>query len=171
MIAPSISAFGGRSARLEDNRRFAGTGPTRLPLVTYHVFVSWAFKEMSDRTSTDMLSVAEFAFKELLERTDLERDGAHQVELVKLIKPSRASLRREFASKLDYRVYVRWPGQRTTDRTSTDSALVAKHAFDGLVRRSQELVENGALAVVMTQGGQQVEYINLAHAFGARKDN
>lgn len=150
---------------LRDNRRLRRFGArTPIESVTYHVYASWTHREMSDRTSTDSLRVAEFALTELVARSDLERDGARQLMLTKVLKPESPSSNRDFAAGLPFRVYVRWPKQRTSDRTNTDSMSTAAYAFDDLVSRRDQLAGDGALAIVMSNGSERVEYVELAES-------
>lgn len=136
--------------------------------VTYQVFVSWANREMTDRTSTDSLVVAEYALAELVARKDLEREGARQIQLTKVLRPQSPSSNRDFAAGLALRVYVRWPGQKTSDRSSTDSAAVAKLAFDKLAAQRASLANDGALAIVLSKGKEQLEYLDLTVPTGGR---
>lgn len=61
---------------------------------------------------------------------------------------------------MTFRVYVRWPGQRVSDRTTTESRAVAEVAYGELVERS-DLAAQGALGVAFTEDQRQVAY----HAF------
>jgi|GEM_PF-1734758 len=61
---------------------------------------------------------------------------------------------------MTFRVYVRWPNQRVTDKTVTDSRAVADIAFNELVARP-DLARNGALGVSLTEDGKQLEYRDL----------
>jgi hypothetical protein len=60
---------------------------------------------------------------------------------------------------MTHRVYVRWPDQRATDKTNTESEAVAQLAFDELLRRT-DLVGQG-VAVAWTEDGQQRAYRQL----------
>lgn len=60
---------------------------------------------------------------------------------------------------MTHRVYVRWPDQRATDKTSTESEAVAQTAFDELLRRP-DLAGQGA-AAAWTVDGQQRAYHQL----------
>ena len=156
---------------LRENQSLVCSRPRRLLPVTYQVFVSWAGRETSDRTSTESLRIAEFAFSELAERQDIVRDGAQEVQLTKVVKAAAQSRIRDFQAKLSHRVYVRWPDQRVSDRTSTDSSAVAKLAFSELMAKGHQLMEDGALSILMSVDGERVELVDLAVEFGARKDN
>lgn len=60
---------------------------------------------------------------------------------------------------MSYRVYLRWPPQRVTDKTVTDSATVAAFAYNELLARAE--LRGQRVALAMTRDGQQVHY----HAF------
>lgn len=167
----AANPFRQRAGGLRENPSPVSSRPQRLLPVTYQVFVSWAGKETSDRTSTESLRVAEFAFGELVERQDIVRDGAQEVQLTKVVKAAAQSRIRDFQAKLSHRVYVRWPDQRVSDRTSTDSSAVAKLAFSELMSKGHGLFEDGALSILMSVDGERVEFVDLAAEFGARKDN
>lgn len=62
---------------------------------------------------------------------------------------------------MTYRVYVRWPGQKTSDKTSTDSELVAYTAYDELADARERLRADGALGVSMSQDNKNVRYLEL----------
>lgn len=58
---------------------------------------------------------------------------------------------------MTFRVYVRWPGQRVSNKTSTESRAAAQVAFDELAARS-DLDTSGALGVAFSEDGQQLSY-------------
>jgi hypothetical protein len=64
---------------------------------------------------------------------------------------------RSTMADMTYRVYVRWPKQRVTDKTTTDNRDVAMIAFDELLRRPG-IEKSGALGVALTEDGRQIEY-------------
>jgi len=61
---------------------------------------------------------------------------------------------------MTYRVYVRWPGQRTSNKTVTPSKAVADAAWDELTSKSWPK-GNTPLGLAYTHDGKQVEYIDL----------
>lgn len=61
------------------------------------------------------------------------------------------------ASNVTFRVYVRWPRQRVTDRTTTDSKLVADTAYKELLLR-EDLAASGALGIAYTEDQRQIFY-------------
>ena len=62
---------------------------------------------------------------------------------------------------MTYRVYVRWPGQVVTNRTSTDSLEIAETAFQEIVDNSAQFVKAGALGASFTHNGRQKQYCNF----------
>lgn len=60
-----------------------------------------------------------------------------------------------------YRVYVRWPNQRVSDKTTTVSKTVAKFAFDELVGDKEAFSADGALGISMSLDGKQLDYFFL----------
>lgn len=60
---------------------------------------------------------------------------------------------------MSHRIYVRWPGQRTSDKTTKDSQAVADFAYRELQQR-QDLV--GALGITWTHEDRQVAYHPLS---------
>lgn len=62
---------------------------------------------------------------------------------------------------MTFRVYVRWPDQRITDKTTTESRAVAELAFGELEVNCQKLVSQGALGITLTQNGKQLKYRDL----------
>jgi hypothetical protein len=66
---------------------------------------------------------------------------------------------------MTYRIYLRWPGQRVSDKTVTEDLAVAELAYNHLVARP-DLVDK-PVSVAFTQDGKQIRF----HDFrGARKD-
>lgn len=63
---------------------------------------------------------------------------------------------------MTFRVYLRWPGQRVTDKTTTDSRAVAQLAFDELAAKAALLAGQGALGISFTEDGKQINYQRLA---------
>ena len=59
---------------------------------------------------------------------------------------------------MTFRVYLRWPGQRVSDKTTTDSKAVAELAFHELVSNAAQLASQGALGISLTEDGKQIEY-------------
>lgn len=59
---------------------------------------------------------------------------------------------------MTFRIYVRWPDQSTSYKTSTESRTVADFAFQELVAMADELAAKGALGISYTNNGRQVEY-------------
>jgi hypothetical protein len=70
---------------------------------------------------------------------------------------------------MTFRVYVRWPGQRTSDKTSTTSREVAEAAFRQLRDQAQDLRARGALGIALTHDRKQVDYLNLLRDVGAER--
>jgi hypothetical protein len=62
---------------------------------------------------------------------------------------------------MTYRVYVRWEGQRTTRKTTTDSEVMANAAFEELVADQENLRQQGALGITLGQDGRQLKYVVL----------
>jgi hypothetical protein len=63
---------------------------------------------------------------------------------------------------MTYRIYARWPGQKVTDKTVTESRKVADFAFQELVDR-QWPADARPLGIAYTQDGKQLDY----HIVGA----
>lgn len=55
-----------------------------------------------------------------------------------------------------YKIYLRWPAQRVSDKTSTESPGIAEAAFRELLKR-KDLVGQG-VAAVLSLNGRQLEY-------------
>ena len=64
-------------------------------------------------------------------------------------------------TEMTFRIYVRWPSQRVTDRTTTESRGVADTAFSDLKARTSELEEAGAVGIAFTENGAQLDYVRL----------
>jgi hypothetical protein len=62
---------------------------------------------------------------------------------------------------MTYRIYVRWPDQRVSDKTSTESRPVADFALEELRQRADALRAEGALGVACSLDGKQLEYLEL----------
>jgi hypothetical protein len=65
------------------------------------------------------------------------------------------------AIAMTFRVYVRWPGQQVTDRTSTESRAIAEAAYAELVKNAETFKTKGALGITFTESGKQVGYEEL----------
>lgn len=63
---------------------------------------------------------------------------------------------------MTYRVYLRWPGQKVTDKTTTESEAVAKLAFDELKQRND--LRGQPVGAAFTQDGKSIEYFDFAAA-------
>lgn len=57
---------------------------------------------------------------------------------------------------MTHRVYLRWPPQRVTDKTTTESKSVAQFAYDELLARPD--LAGQAAAVAWTCAGAQLAY-------------
>ena len=64
------------------------------------------------------------------------------------------------SESVPFRVYVRWPNQRVSDKTTTASEAAAELVFDDLVKR-WDLADKGALGVAMTVDGSQRKYYSF----------
>lgn len=60
--------------------------------------------------------------------------------------------------KILYRIYLRWPDQRVTDKTNTTSAGVAETAFRELLSRTDLIDAAADVAAVLSLDGKQLEY-------------
>lgn len=58
-----------------------------------------------------------------------------------------------------YRIYVRWPEQRVSDKTATPSPAVAEAAFRELLRRDD--LQGQRAAVVLSLDNRQLECVRL----------
>jgi hypothetical protein len=63
---------------------------------------------------------------------------------------------------MTFRVYVRWPGQQVTDKTSTESRAVAEAAYSELVKSAATFRTKGALGITLTENGRQLQYEELS---------
>lgn len=59
---------------------------------------------------------------------------------------------------MTFRVYLRWPAQRVSDKTTTDSRAVADLAFRELEANAAKLASQGALGISYTEDGKQIDY-------------
>lgn len=64
-----------------------------------------------------------------------------------------------------HRVYLRWPPQRTSDKTTTESAEVAAFAFTELKNRPD--LAGKDVAVAWTCDGQQLAYHVFSNALSS----
>ncbi len=64
-------------------------------------------------------------------------------------------------SDMTYRIYVRWPDQRVSDKTTTDNEMVAILAYGQLNTVADELRREGAVGIVYSADGKQVAYRDL----------
>ena len=60
---------------------------------------------------------------------------------------------------MTFRVYLRWPGQKVSDKTVTESKEVAELAYNQLVNR--EYGKQQPLGVAFTEDGKQIRYHNF----------
>lgn len=67
------------------------------------------------------------------------------------------TLPQEMRNQMPYRVYLRWPGQRASDKTITESAAVAQFALQELLDRAPETLR-GSIGIAMTQDNRQLLY-------------
>ena len=58
---------------------------------------------------------------------------------------------------MTFRVYARWPQQKVTDKTVTESKAVADFAFQELIERRWP-VGAAPLGIAYTQNGKQLAY-------------
>lgn len=70
-----------------------------------------------------------------------------------------------------YRVYVRWPAQKVSERTVTQDRAIADQAFKQLALRKDSLRSAGAYGIAFTVGGERIEYLllNAAPIYGPRR--
>jgi hypothetical protein len=62
---------------------------------------------------------------------------------------------------MTYRVYLRWPAQKVTDKTVTESRSVAELAYKELVTRTDWPSDVKPLGVAFTEDGKQLAYYNF----------
>jgi hypothetical protein len=62
-------------------------------------------------------------------------------------------------TNMTFRIYLRWPGQKVTDKTVTESKEVAEVAYNELVNR--EYGKQQPLGVAFTEDGKQIRYHNF----------
>lgn len=62
---------------------------------------------------------------------------------------------------MTFRVYVRWPHQRVSQKTSTESRAVADIAFTELRNSSDVLKRQGALGIAFSEDGKSLDYLPL----------
>ena len=62
---------------------------------------------------------------------------------------------------MTFRIYVRWPDQRVSDKTVSESRSVADFAYAELSRQGEDLKTRGALGIAFSQDGKQVSYVRL----------
>lgn len=60
---------------------------------------------------------------------------------------------------MSYRIYLRWPGQRVSDKTVTASPAVAEQAFRELLGRRDLLGQD--VAAVLSLDNRQLEYVRF----------
>lgn len=65
---------------------------------------------------------------------------------------------------MTYRVYVRWPGQKTSHKTASESISIAQTAFDEITDNAVRFTEQGALGVTFTDNGKQLDYRKFSEA-------
>jgi hypothetical protein len=70
-------------------------------------------------------------------------------------------LTRSSDSDMTYRIYVRWPNQKVTDKTTTESEMVAILAYGQLNIVADELRRDGAVGIVYSSDGKQIAYRDL----------
>ena len=61
---------------------------------------------------------------------------------------------------MTFKVYIKWPGGRTTAKTTTESRRVADFAFRELVAR-EDLKTQGALGITLTEDSKSIDYHEL----------
>lgn len=65
---------------------------------------------------------------------------------------------------MTYRIYLRWPNQRVSDKTTTESERVALIAWEELLARSD--LNGQSVGAAYTQDGKQLRY----HRFDGGSD-
>lgn len=68
---------------------------------------------------------------------------------------------------MTYRVYLRWPGQKTSDKTVTESRSVAELAFKEL--KAREDLRGRPVGLAFSEDGKQLEYVDFQQLDGASK--
>lgn len=63
---------------------------------------------------------------------------------------------------MTFRIYLRWPDSKTTEKTTTEDEAVAQLAFDRLKGRAD--LRGQPVGVAFTQDGKQVDYHDFATA-------
>jgi len=71
---------------------------------------------------------------------------------------------------MTFRVYLRWPNQRVSDKTATESRAVADLAFRELEAKADLLTSQGALGISYTENGKNIAYKALAGSGGGTPD-
>jgi hypothetical protein len=66
---------------------------------------------------------------------------------------------------MTYRIYVRWPKQKVSHKTTTDSKKVADAAWDEL-KNTQWEGENKPIGLTYSHNGTQVDYVDLSDSAG-----
>jgi hypothetical protein len=68
------------------------------------------------------------------------------------------------------RIYLRWPDQRVSNKTVTDSEPVAAFAFAELKEHQEHWKARGAFGIVFSRDGKQAEYVELNEDSASRPD-
>lgn len=61
---------------------------------------------------------------------------------------------------MTYRVYLRWPDSRTTDKTTTDDQDVAAFAFARLKARDE--LRGQPVGIALTKDGRQLDFVDCS---------
>ena len=69
---------------------------------------------------------------------------------------------------MTFRVYLRWPEQKTTDKTTTEDPEVAKLAFDRLKERTD--LYGQEVGIAFTQDNKRIEYFDFKSIDPNKKD-
>jgi len=72
---------------------------------------------------------------------------------------------------MTYRIYIRWPDQRVTDKTVTENSAVATTAHEALTSQAESLRARGALGIAFTEDGKQISYTELNQDPAGRRSN